>query len=383
MKIALVIEDYDPARGGVEQWTHQFARQLSQWGHELHIVARRFAPIFDHSFVRHYVPRCRSRLAFAEAVETKLRSIGADVIHDTGAGWHAHVFQPHGGSRLASFHQNLQLIPAWARPAKVQAARLLPRYREFEQLLARQYLDDGRLILALSKMVAHDLQRWHGVSRERIRVVYNGVDTVRFSPLKRAQFRQPAREQLGLRDGETLLLIVAHNLKLKGVPTLIRAAGSLHREGFPVRVAVVGGTPGRRYHRLVAQCGIADAVQFVGAVADPLPYYAAADIYVQPTFYDPCSLVALEALAIGLPVVTTRFNGAGELITEGVEGHIVNDPANPSELADVLRPLFDAQRRELMSNAARKLAVQHTLERNCREILAVYQEFCLTRRHAA
>lgn len=383
MKIALVVEEYDPARGGVEQWTHQFARQLSQWGHEIHIVARRFAPIFDHHFVRHYVPRGGSRLDFARQAEAKLRAIEADVNHDTGAGWHANVFQPHGGSRMASFQQNLQLLPAWARPAKLQATRVLPRYREFDQLVARQYADDGRIVLALSKMVAHDIQRWHGVSRERIRVVYNGVDTVRYSPMKRAIYRDPARDQLGVSPDETLLLIVAHNLKLKGVPTLLRSVGQLRREGLPVRLAVVGGKPGGSYLRLAAKCGASEAVTFVGSVADPLPYYAAADVYVQPTFYDPCSLVVLEALACGLPVVTSRFNGASELITEAAEGYVVNDPASADELTESLRPLFDADTRERMSNAARKLAVQHTLERNCREILSVYQAFASVRRRAA
>lgn len=379
MKVALVIEEYDPSRGGVEQWTHQFAKQLAQWGHEIHIVARRFAPVFDHAFTRHYVPRVDSRLEFAAAAEAKLRTIRADVIHDTGAGTHAHVFQPHGGSRAAAFHQNLQLLPAWARQAKTQATRWLPRYREFERLMPRQYANDGRLILALSKMVAHDMQRWHGVSRERIRVVYNGVDTARFTPARRAEHRERVRGELGVRPEETLFLIVAHNFKLKGVPTLLRSIARLRAEGSPARLAVVGGKPGREKREFDAERG----VSWVGPVGDPIPYYSAADVYVQPTYYDPCSLVLLEALAMGLPVVTSRFNGAGELVTEGVEGSIINDPSDDMELTEALRPLFSTERRETMGAAARKLALEHTLERNCREILNVYQEFCGAKRRAA
>jgi UDP-glucose:(heptosyl)LPS alpha-1,3-glucosyltransferase len=383
MRIALVIEQYDPARGGVEQWTCQFARQLDQWGHEVHVIARRFGNVFAHRVIRHYVPDARSRLAFAAAAEQKLRRLAPDIIHDTGAGWHANVFQPHGGSRLAAFQQNLLLLPAWARPLKVRASQLLPRYRQFQQLAARQYANDGRLILALSKMVAHDLQRWHGVSRERIRVIYNGVDTNRFSPGHRQTHRAATREQLGVQADEVLLLIVAHNPALKGVPALLAAVGTLRRQGLPVRLAVVGARHVGRYRRLAKRWGAAGLTTFVGPVGDPVPYYAAADVYVQPTLYDPCSLVVLEALASGLPVVTSRFNGAGELLTEGCQGYVVNDPLDWRRLADCIRPLADADRRKQMSAAARALALQHTMERNCREILDVYHQVASVARRAA
>lgn len=383
MRIALVIEEYDPHRGGAEQWTWQFARQTANWGHEVHVVARRFAPVFDHRIVRHYVPKNLSRSQFAGAAEAKVRSLPVDVIHDTGCGWHANVFQPHGGSRVAAFNQNLLLLPHWARRFKTQASRWLPRYREFDHLTARQYARDGRVILAVSNMVAHDVQRFHNVPRERIRVVHNGVDTLRFTPANRDRHREAVRDKLGVGDHEVLFLIVAHNYALKGVATLVRAVARLHDEGRPVRLAVVGGKRQAAYERLAERLGVGRLVSFVGSVGDPTPYYAAADAYVQPTFYDPCSLVALEALASGLPVVTTRYNGAGELIEEGAQGFVTHDPADDEELADRLLPLFDPNTRIRMSQAARKLALSHTLERNCREVLAVYQESTAYRRRAA
>jgi UDP-glucose:(heptosyl)LPS alpha-1,3-glucosyltransferase len=91
----------------------------------------------------------------------------------------------------------------------------------------------------------------------------------------------------------------------------------------------------------------------------------------------------LEALATGLPVVTSRYNGAGELVTPGCEGWLVDDPGDPRELAGRIRPLFDPATRERMSAAARALAEQHSLERNCREILAVYDEALACRRRRA
>ena len=112
----------------------------------------------------------------------------------------------------------------------------------------------------------------------------------------------------------------------------------------------------------------------VGAIDDPVPYYAAADVFVLPTFYDPCSLSVSEAAASGLPSVTTRFNGAAELLSEGVDGSVIDDPADDAELAGALRPLLDAGVRQRMGEAARKLALKHTLDYNCDQIVAIYQQ---------
>lgn len=370
MRIALVIESLDAARGGAEQWTSQYARWLVEAGHEVHVVASQFgAGPGPSGVVRHTIARPPSRIAFALAAERLLDGLSLDVTHDMGSGWHCDVFQPHGGSRRAAFEHNLLLLPRWLRPVKRHSSRCLPRYREFKRLLMGQYMAEERIFIALSRRVARDFERFHGVRAGQIRIVYNGVDVERFSPHHRPRYRQVVRDELNVTDRETLILIVAHNFRLKGVPTLVAAVERLRAEGRSVKLAVVGGK-----RRLTHAAAGNEAVRFVGPSADAVPYYAAADLYVQPTFYDPCSLVVLEALASGLPVVTSRYNGAGELITPGVEGAIINDPASVAELTECLRPLLASSVRAPMAAAARSLALRHSLDRNCRELLAVYEE---------
>jgi UDP-glucose:(heptosyl)LPS alpha-1,3-glucosyltransferase len=383
MRIGLTIEHFDAHRGGVEHWTVQFVRRLVTRGHEVNIVARSAASD-DHvaGITVHLIEAEASRMAFADAAAQKLSSLRLDVVHDTGCGWYADVFQPHGGSRTASFEQNLQLMSPALRPLKRVAARLLPRYREFQQLLSRQYGDHRRLIIALSRMVARDLVQYHDVPSEQIRIVYNGVDTQRFDPQHRHTHRAITRAGLGMDDNEVLLLILAHNFRLKGVATAIRSAARLKREGLPVHLAVAGGGRIGPYRRLAERCGVADRVHFLGAVDDPVPLYAAADVYVQPTWYDPCSLVVLEALAAGLPVVTTRYNGAGELITPGREGDVLDDPGDDLAWAECLSRYFDRPRHKLMQAAARRLAERHDLDHNCDEMIAAYQEQVAGRRAA-
>ncbi|HLQ44320.1 MAG TPA: glycosyltransferase family 4 protein, partial [Planctomycetaceae bacterium] len=140
------------------------------------------------------------------------------------------------------------------------------------------------------------------------------------------------------------------------------------------KVVVVGGKRVRAMQQLANWHGVNRHVTFVGSVKDPRDFYAAADVYVQPTFYDPCSLVVLEALACGLPVITTKFNGAGELLTIGEHGYVLDDPADSSSLAELMRRTLNADCRTAMSRAARQLALRHNFEDNVRQIVSVYEE---------
>ena len=375
MKVGLVLEQFDLRRGGAEQWTRQFAVQLLARGHEVHVVAERFSEeVQALPIVTHRLPRVRSRLAFAEAAQAKLRSLRPEVIHDMGSGWYCDVFHPHGGSWASVSERKLLLQPRWMRPLKQKVDRLLPRQRGYQALMSRQYADNGQVLVALSRAVADDFRCFHKVANERIRMVYNGVDTDRFSPANRAVYRAGIRGRLGVGDQTVLCLIVTHNFRLKGVPTLLRAIARLHARDAPVHLIVVGGKRVGGYVRAAERLGIGDVVTFVGRVDDPVPYYAAADLYAHPTFYDPCSLVVLEALASGLPVVTSSYDGAGELIGQGTEGFVVSDPADTRELVGRLEILLEQAVRQRMGRAARQLALKHTLRRNVDEILAVYDE---------
>ncbi len=393
MKIAVVIDHLDPRRGGAEQWTFQHAEGLLARGHEVHLVAQGVnGPAARLDIVPHLFGPVRSVLGRASAAQAVLRQLKVDMVHDVGLGWHSHVLQSEDGSRLAQWEQKLRLLPSWQRPWKRAMLRVLPRYRDFRRLMARQFGDPERTVIAVSQMCARDYQRYHDVPAERIRLVYHGADNQRFSPLHRDRWREEIRDRLGVCDDEVLLLFVGHDYQRKGLATAVRAANRLAAEGAPVRLVVVGGkkrrrgapfSAGARYAGSPAADSPGGVAINVGAIDDPVPYYAAADVFVLPTFYDPCSLSVSEAAASGLPSVTTRFNGAAELLTEGVDGSVISDPADDAELAAALRPLLDQNVRQRMGAAARKLALKHTLDRNCDQIVSIYQQIAPRRLRAA
>ncbi len=206
-------------------------------------------------------------------------------------------------------------------------------------------------------------------------MIYNGVDLEKFSPSNRSTFRPvETRGEFGMRN-ETLFFLLAHNLALKNAATLIRAMGLLARKNTPAHLLIAGGDKTAPYVRLAAQCGAASRVTFLGMV-DPVRYFAAADVAVLPTWYDPCSLFTLEAWSAGLPVITTQYNGASELMSSGSQG--VSSPIPPTmvALANAIFELLDEKQRARtkMSESARALALEHSFEKQADEFIALYQE---------
>jgi UDP-glucose:(heptosyl)LPS alpha-1,3-glucosyltransferase len=379
MRIGLVIDELDSRRGGMGQWCWQFVQAVAKTGYELHVVSQGFGDgRLPPRVACHTVPRTKSRVAFAEAADEIVRKLELDVVHDTGFGWHFDILQPHGGSHAGWLRRRLDMYPPWVRAVKRPIDALLPRHRDFERHSRRQYAvgqTPGKIFVALSEMVADDFVRLHGIRAEQIKIVYNGVDCQRFSPDHRARHREIIRRKHGISEESLVLLLAAHNFRLKGVPELLRVAGRLVANRRPIHVAIAGGKRLKKWQLAANRLGLAKRVTFFGMVADMVPYYSAADAYVHPTYYDPCSLVLLEAAASGLPIVTTRRdNGAAELFREGSEILTVSDPRDADGLYQCVEALFDERVRSSLGKAARKVALRHPFDINVAEILTLYEK---------
>ena len=140
------------------------------------------------------------------------------------------------------------------------------------------------------------------------------------------------------------------------------------------KIAVVGHPEFAAYRRLAESLGVADRVIFLGFRAAPKDAYFAADFLVHPTFYDPCSLVALEALACGLPVLTTQYNGAAELLTVPDNGLVVDDPHDAAELGGAIARVANADYLRAASGAAWRAAGAWTFEQHYAALLGVFED---------
>jgi UDP-glucose:(heptosyl)LPS alpha-1,3-glucosyltransferase len=377
MRVGLVIDDLDRRRGGMSEWSWQFVSAAARRGYELHIVAQGFGvePL-PPRVSRHAIPRSGSRLAFAKQADETLRDLKLDVIHDMGMGWNFDYFQSHGGSYDGWLRRRLDMYPRWFRAIKRPIDALLPRHRNFEAHWRRQstYVKDaGKTVVALSQMVADDFNILNQIPAKRIEVIYNGVDCQRYSPANRARYRTHVRQTLGIREESLLLLVAAHNFRLKGVPEFLQAAGRLVAAGRDITAIIAGGKRLDAWRSRAATLGLEGRVNFLGFIPELVPFYAAADVFVHPTYYDPCSLVLLEAAASGLPIITTRrYNGAAELFRPGRDLLTIPEPTNIDALCECVDSMFDARLRNQLGLAARNVALQHTFDRNVTEILRLY-----------
>jgi glycosyltransferase involved in cell wall biosynthesis len=140
------------------------------------------------------------------------------------------------------------------------------------------------------------------------------------------------------------------------------------------QLAVAGSGDAAPYINLARSLGIAHQIAFLGRVATVEDAYAAADVAIQPTHYDACSLATLEGLACALPTLTTSTNGAGELITSGVEGFVLQHAGDDQSLAAAMAKLHDPALRDRMGVAARKLALAHDLNTNHCRVETFYRQ---------
>ena len=224
-----------------------------------------------------------------------------------------------------------------------------------------------RSVIAISDMVKQDMRHWYQIPEEKITVVYNGVDIDHFHPRNR-QYREEIRRRHGIGE-ELVILFVSNNFRMKGLGFLIRALAEVKKEDHPsLRLLVLGRDRKEPYLRLAKKIGISEEVVFAGSTDEPEKYYGAADLLAHPTFYDACSLTVLEALASGLPVITTHTNGASGIITEGQEGFVISDPRDDHTLAEKISFFLNREKVERASIAARQLAESYSLERNWREM---------------
>jgi UDP-glucose:(heptosyl)LPS alpha-1,3-glucosyltransferase len=235
-----------------------------------------------------------------------------------------------------------------------------------------------KAVICNSRMVRQDIRDRFGLPDERLPVVYNAVDSEAFSPRLRAH-RDSMRQKLGVPPDATLFLLVGSGYVRKGVAAALTA---LSRLPGNTHLLVVGRDKARgRYKRMARQLGIASRVALVGAQDDPKPFYGAADAFVLPTLYDPCPNAALEAMACGLPVVTSTKCGAAELVLEHDAGFVC-DAGDLDALTAHMSTLTDAEARTGRGERAREAVLTLTPEAMTLQLVLLYRDL-LAAAHAA
>jgi UDP-glucose:(heptosyl)LPS alpha-1,3-glucosyltransferase len=358
MRIALVVHDYHRA-GGHARYVVELAERFSR-EHEVHVFANRFDATPGISF--HHVPAWRKT-----ALTTILTFLpgtanirGFDIVHAQGlCSLRADVITTHICNR------------AWYAAQKRLGYKLSLKDRIFDTIVSpmekRMHAHPKRRVIAISEKVRRDIADAYGRS-QNVDVIYHGVDAQCFSPSRRSAERAATRSRFGFEDSDFVFLYVG-DLR-KGASVAIEALARTSRG----ELLLVSATPNGSYVQIAEQRGVRDRVTFSPAVADIAPVYAAADAFVFPTPYDAFGMVISEAMASALPVITSREAGAAEWLTDGDDGVLLRNPADPAEVgAQMQRLADDPQLCRRLGESARCVAEQHTWEATAQATMHVYQ----------
>lgn len=380
MKIALVTEWLDAWRGGAETSTQQFLHHLMDRGVDLHVFTRsRPSPtpgLSVHSINGAAMSRTRKSVTFGHRVERRLREESFDIIHAITPCRGATIYQPRGGTVAESIERNIAL-------RRTQLSRRLKRCANrfnFKQRymlgLEREFFSarSTMTVVAISDYVKRQLQDHYALPDSRICKIYNGVDCDETPGETRAEHRRSIRTDFGIGDDDLLILSVAHNFRLKGIHRWMEAMAQILAGGTRnVHSIVIGRGESPAWIRLAQRLGVSGFVKFVGPSDRVRAFYHAADVLVHPTYYDPCSRVVLEGMVSGLPVITTRWDGSSEMIRDGENGFLLDDPSDTQRLVRLVAELQDRRLRRSVGAAAAEVSRRVSMARHADEILALYE----------
>ncbi|MCB1735870.1 MAG: glycosyltransferase family 4 protein [Gammaproteobacteria bacterium] len=226
-----------------------------------------------------------------------------------------------------------------------------------------------RAVICNSKLIREEIKTHFGLPDERLPVLYNGVDTTTFHPDLHDRHRTAIRTELGVSNDVTVFLFVGSGFLRKGVAGAIAA---LRHAPESTQLWIIGKDRNLPHYRKLA-ADLGSRVRFLGPQTDVKPYYGAADALLLPTLYDPFPNVILEAMASGLPVITSLKCGAVDIIEQGING-FVHDALNFAQMGESLRALCDPATAARIGASARNSVADWTLERVADQTLDLYRQ---------
>lgn len=362
MKLLIIVRPF-VFHGGIERATAGLVGALVEHGYEVHLASPPGqAPVPGVTLHRLPVPplpaslRALALVATAgrimanhawDIVQSHERTLG-QTVYRAGEGCHRGYLAARAGASVRGLYHRIVLA------------------------LERRIFTRTPRIVAIAHMGKREIEALYGVSPGRVSVVYNGVDLDRFHPRNRTKLRDDARAELGLAAGAFTVLFVGSGFERKGLATALDAFAALADPA--AHLIVAGKSDPARYRGHADRLGVGPRVHWLGARPDLERWYAAADVCVLPSRYDPFGNVHLEALASGVPVVASTLAGGSEVVVDGQSGAVV-DPTSAGAIAGALEQLRlrSSARVQEMSGLTRAAAEPFTYAAQVAGFAAVYR----------
>ena len=342
--------------GGAEAYLKRLARGVVRAGHDAQLITTNDWPQTEWPFGARRRLQSGSVMGFANGLKQVRPQIRCDVLMSLERVWNCDVYRAGDGVHRAWLSRRRK----FEIPLERFIRGLNRKHRDILQLEGALFANRGAgRVIVNSQMVKSEIVDLYGYPADNIALVRNGVPLgqFRFNP----ELREKSRDELKVKPGEIALLFAGSGWERKGLRFAIAAMALCHNRKMRLLVA---GRGNQRYYK-------SKRIQFLGEMSDLVRIYAAADIFILPTIYDPFSNACLEALAGGIPVITTHSNGFSEIIADGVHGSIVDSANNVAALRDAIRFWSDPARRAAARSANSECAAQFDISKNVEQTLAI------------
>ncbi len=369
MRIALLTRRFDSAGGGTERDLIVTADELRAAGHQISIFADEVRGATGDWNVRRVgagprLGRTLSLLRFAWTAAPAARRAGADLVLSFARCVGSDVMRSGGGAH-ASY---LRAARKWRGVLGATAMRITP-YHRVQMLVERQAFRSPGLkrVIAVSNFVRDDLIREFGLAPEKTVTIYNGVDLDRFRPASDPSERAAIRQKFAVPASARVVAFVGNGFARKGLGFLIEAWPLVAGGAFLIVAGADRQTD--KFARRARALNVGARIVFTGPQPDVATIFHAADAFAMPSLFEPFGNVVMEAMATGLPAMTSAFSGVAELIPPSMRGFRVENPDDVGEVALRLGALFDAP--VSLAAEARETAEKFTWSRYAEELNAL------------
>lgn len=374
MRIAVINSRYSLNKGGAERYCVNLCRSLKSVGHDVSVIGEQIDD--DLTSEVNFLPvsvRNRSswtkNWSFCVGADRASEDRPFDIVLALGRAISADVF--HVTTRIHAHWMGIRY------PGSLQSAcqHLNPRHRMLLRI-ERAILHEAprlRKIVTQCQLDKQLLIDLYDIPEHKIDIVYNGVDTSVFNPSVKSQAAR-VRAELGIeRDQPLLVFASASDFKTKGLVTVFRSLQQIRNQDAKLLVIGAGSS---RFARLASDMGIGHRVIFAGYQRHIQWLYGAADLFVLPSAYEPFPNVNLEAMACGVPVLTSATNGTAEIIDEFDNGYLVEDGEAAQPMAELLDHHFglSTAERDRMAQRCWGKARAMTLERHAEAMVRLFEE---------
>lgn len=367
-RLAIVRQKYRPD-GGAERFVSRALEALEGENLELNVITREWQGERNENWHIHICNpakwgRISRERGFARSARELWQQEKFDLVQSHERIASCDIYRAGDGVHQRWLTLRAQTLPAWRRTLLMN-----DRYHRYviEAERAMYQAPQLRAVICNAEMVKREIIENFGFPEEKIHVIYNAIDSSRFLPATPAG-RQALRDSLAIPHQAVVLVFVGSGFDRKGLASAIKAIAPTNRY-----LLVVGQDKNEKQYRELAQSlGCLERIRFMGVQKQTLPFYQAADGLLLPTKYDPFPNVILEAMACGLPVITTPTCGGSEFIVEQESGFICG-ALDINQLTQAVSAIPSLNNDNKMGELARVRVKDETPARLSQQLITLYK----------